>query len=224
MDRQAFWILKEIPELDHTDEKYKDKDIVMEEQRSEVCFKTGMAGFHITLFFFHLNKMVIEAGGEKDIIKLCEILDNHYGCLPAKVENSFQKKCFEVQEVKSFYKYYPMLGIPIPNDEALSQRLRTAIENSRKKKYHGNDDNMNQLPTIEEQAKTFLEEKVKPFEFFDETRKEWLPEESAKWKQAVLEKFTWIRSLHTNTAVGEELSPSDYALMADDDAIEQKDF
>ncbi len=60
MDRQAFWILKEIPELDHEDEKYKDKEVIMEEARSETCFKTGLAGFHITLFFFHLNKMIME--------------------------------------------------------------------------------------------------------------------------------------------------------------------
>jgi hypothetical protein len=33
LDRQAFWILKEIPELDHTDEKYKDKDVVVEDAR-----------------------------------------------------------------------------------------------------------------------------------------------------------------------------------------------
>lgn len=68
LDRQAFWILKEIPELDHTDEKYKDKDVVVEESRSEICFKTGMTGFHITLFFFFLNKMVIEdSQGKKDL-------------------------------------------------------------------------------------------------------------------------------------------------------------
>jgi len=62
MDRQAFWILKEIPELDHTDDKYKDKEIIVEEARSEICFKTGIAGFHITLFFHNLNKMVVEHG------------------------------------------------------------------------------------------------------------------------------------------------------------------
>ena len=70
MDRQAFWILKEIPELDHTNIKYKDKEVVIEEARSEVCFKTGIAGFHITLFFYYLNKLVTEAQG-KDMHKFC---------------------------------------------------------------------------------------------------------------------------------------------------------
>lgn len=51
MDRQAFWILREIPELDHEDEKYKNKEAVVEEARAEVCFKMGISGYHITLFF-----------------------------------------------------------------------------------------------------------------------------------------------------------------------------
>jgi hypothetical protein len=85
MDRQAFWILKDIPELDHTDEKYKDKEIIVEEERSMVCFKTGIAGFHITLFFFYLNKMILEDNGKgKDLSKLCQSLDSHYGCLAEK--------------------------------------------------------------------------------------------------------------------------------------------
>jgi hypothetical protein len=195
MDRQAFWILKEIPELDHTDEKNKDKDIVVEEARLEVCFKTSINGFHITLFFFYLNKMIIEAAdnGKKNMSKFCSKLDSNFGCIDAKSENLFQKKCFAIQDVKTFNKYYPQLGIPIPNDEALNARLKTAIENSRKKGYHGNDDNMNKLPTLEEQSKAFLVEKVDPFEFYSEEKKEWLPAESNKWELAVMEKFTWIK-------------------------------
>lgn len=197
MDRQAFWILKEIPELDHTDEKYKDKDVVVEEARTEICFKTGISGFHITLFFFYLNKMIIEAAdnGKKNMTKFCAKLDSNFGCIDPKSENLFQKKCFAIQDVKTFHKYYPLLGVPIPNDEALHARLRTAIENSRKKGYHGNDDNMNKLPTLEEQAKAFLVDKVDPFEFYSEEKKEWLAADSKKWELAVLEKFQWIKQL-----------------------------
>ena len=88
MDRQVYWILKEIPELDHTDPKYKDKELVVEEARSEVCFKTGISGFHITLFFYYFNKMIIERGG-KDLNKFSQSLDSHYGCLDYKEEDLF---------------------------------------------------------------------------------------------------------------------------------------
>lgn len=213
--------MKEIPELDHTDEKYKDKDVVVEEARTEICFKTGMSGFHITLFFFFLNKMIIEAAdnGKKNMTKFCQKLDSHFGCIDAKSETLFQKKCFAIQEVKSFHKYYPQLGVPIPDNEALHGRLKTAIENSRKKGYHGNDDNISKLPTMEEQAKDFLLDKVNPFEFYDEATKQWLSAESPKWHLATLEKFTWIKQLEMNTPVGEELAPRDYALFNDDERI-----
>lgn len=52
---------------------------------------------------------------------------------------------------------------------------------------------MNKLPALEEQAKEFLDEKVKTFEFYTKGTKEWLPAESPKWREAVLEKFTWIK-------------------------------
>jgi len=95
--------------------------------------------------------------------KLNQQLDQHFGCLEDKDEEKFQKKCFEIQQVKTFYKYFPMLGVPMPDEHTLRDRLKLAIENSRKKKYHGNDSNMNELPKIEEQAKELLEEHVKPF-------------------------------------------------------------
>jgi hypothetical protein len=55
LDRQAFWILRLIPELDHTDEKYKNKKIILEDARADACFKTGMVGFRITMIFRSLN-------------------------------------------------------------------------------------------------------------------------------------------------------------------------
>lgn len=83
-----FWVLKEIPELDHEDEKYKDKEVVMEDARAEACFKTGASGFHITLFFYFLNKMVIEKEG-KNLGNFCKFLDENHGCLPEKTEDAF---------------------------------------------------------------------------------------------------------------------------------------
>ncbi len=84
LDRQAFWILLQIPELDHTDEKYKGKEVVLEEARNEVCFKTGLTGFHMTMIFNTLCETL-----EKNFNKnnLCEALDNNWGCLPLEIEN-----------------------------------------------------------------------------------------------------------------------------------------
>jgi hypothetical protein len=91
LDRQAFWIIRSIPELDHTDEKNKGKQIVMEEARSEVCFKTGLAGFHMTMVFFELTKL-FETRYGKDLSKFDAEVDKNFGCLPMQVENAFQEK------------------------------------------------------------------------------------------------------------------------------------
>jgi hypothetical protein len=86
-------------------------------------------------------------------------------------------------------KYFPMLGVAMPNDEALRAKLKQAIENSRKKKYHGDDAGINELPPIVDQAKKFLEEHVSPFQYYNAAEKAFMSAEDPRWKQAVLDKF-----------------------------------
>jgi hypothetical protein len=76
--------LLQIPELDHTDEKFKGKEVVLEEARNEVCFKTGLTGFHMTMIFHTLCETLDKNFNNKN---LCEILDNNWGCLPLEIEN-----------------------------------------------------------------------------------------------------------------------------------------
>ena len=82
--------MRQIPELDHEDPKYAGKEVIVEEQRNVTCFKTGITGFHLTLFFFILNKMVLEGNGKgKDFKKFTEVLDANYGCLQDEEETAF---------------------------------------------------------------------------------------------------------------------------------------
>lgn len=80
----------------------------------------------------------------------------------------------------------------MPDENALRDRLKEAISNSRKKKYHGNADNMNELPKLADQAKILLEENGTPFNLYDEQAKQFLPADDKKWKEATLAKFSWI--------------------------------
>jgi hypothetical protein len=41
-----------------------------------------------------------------------------------------------------------MLGVSMPDKYALRERLKQAIENSRKKGYHGHGGGMNEIPKI----------------------------------------------------------------------------
>jgi len=64
-------------------------------------------------------------------------LDDNFGCLNLKLESDLQKKFKAVIKVDNFNKYYKWLGIDCPDANAITARLRKAIDNSRAKKYHG---------------------------------------------------------------------------------------
>jgi hypothetical protein len=112
LDRQAFWILLQIPELDHTDEKYKGKEVVLEEARNEVCFKTGLTGFHMTMIFFSLCEALESNFNNKN---LCQVLDDNWGCLPLKIENDLQQSFKAIKKVDNFNKYYQWLKKDCPD-------------------------------------------------------------------------------------------------------------
>jgi hypothetical protein len=61
--------------------------VILEESRNEVCFKTGLVGFHITCIFYTICEM-IEKTFKKNYTKLCSELDANFGCLSENVENS----------------------------------------------------------------------------------------------------------------------------------------
>lgn len=82
-----------------------------------------------------------------------------------------------------------MLGIPMPDDVALRERLKQAISNSRKKNYHGNYGQVNELPKIEDQAADLLKEKVDPFAYYDEKKNEFLDTKDPRWEKACMDKF-----------------------------------
>jgi len=101
MDRQAFWIIRVVPELDHTDDLYKNKMVTLENAREEVCFKTGQAGFQITMLFFSLTKLIKDQfGGNWQNFE--SSVDSNIGCLPLNVEDSLQAKFKAIQKVDNF--------------------------------------------------------------------------------------------------------------------------
>jgi len=96
--------------------------------------------------------------------------------------------------------------------------LRDAITNSKAKKYHGNSDHMNELPTMDEQAKTFVLAEPSPFAFYEEDTKQFLDEQDPIWEKNVLEKFTWVSVAIRRHNV--ERTPSVIALLSDKKVME----
>lgn len=206
LDRQAFWIIRQIPELDHTDEANKGKEVVMEENRSEVCFKTGLTGFHMTMVFYELTKL-FESRFDKKLGQFDAEVDKNFGCLPMEVENAFQEKLKQIKKVDNFKKYYTSIGIDCPDNDALTLRLRQAITNSKEKRYHGSSEHMNVLPTMAEQANTLLTSEPTAFANYDETTKQFTDASDPIWKKHCHARFPWVMrfDLHNHEPVTPEM-------------------
>lgn len=136
----------------------------------------------MTMVYFTINKM-LKDNFKCNMEALCASLDDNSGCLPRVVETNFQKKCQEMKLVEDFNKYYGWVGRDCPDAKALQIRLRRAIDNSKKKRYHGSSEHMNVLPDLDEQAKTHLLGHPTPFVYLDKEKKVFVkPPNAPKWK------------------------------------------
>ena len=69
----------------------------------------------------------------------------------------------------------------MPDENTLRERLKQSISNSRKKKYHGNEGDINVIPKIDEQAKALLEEGPSPFINYDKEKKQFVDAKDPSW-------------------------------------------
>lgn len=107
----------------------------------------------------------------------------------------------------------------MPNETALRDLLRNAISRSRKKRYHGYETEINELPKLEQQTVSFINSKSDPFIYYDEGKKSFLDGNDPKWKEAVVSKFDWIKLIEDTKGNG-ECTPKFYAELSDRQAIE----
>ena len=134
LDRQVMWMLKDVPELGEVEgEKGEEKkETFVDEKRDEVAFKTNIVSNRVLLFFFHFFNKISKEGS-----KVFPLLDSHFGQLHEQAEEELQKYCEKIRDVKSFTHFFIELGLPQLSKKELTHKLRTAVLNSLKKKYHG---------------------------------------------------------------------------------------
>ena len=108
--------------------------------------------------------------------------------------------------MKSFYKYYPQLGVKIPDENSLREKLKQSISNSRRRKYHGDCDNVNQLPELKEQSLEVINESFTPWSFVNEDGS-FYDASNPCWEKACISKFDWVAILLKNSAVENRMTP-----------------
>ena len=162
LDRQVLWMLRDVPELgelppleDETGGKASNiekksietssskAEAQMDAKRDEVAFKTNITSNHVLLFFCMVERRLFSPDR---LGELSDSLDKNFGQLPEKVEAELQRECENIHNVKSFTSFFAELGLPPMSKPQLTARLRQAVRNSLRKKYHGDDDAVNILP------------------------------------------------------------------------------
>ena len=161
LDRQVFWVLQEVPQLDKID------GAGLEDAKIEASFKSTIIGYRITMLMKQLNTEIFEHYG-KDFEKLHELLDSRYCRLTDDDETRFKGIIEDVFEVKGFLRYYNIVGTDVPDKNTLLARLKQAIKNSAEKKYHGDEKDLNVIPSIDLQTQELLHSKPTILKYWDE--------------------------------------------------------
>ena len=190
MDRQIFWILQAIPELEDLIESSKIDDV-----RAKVCFKSFTVGAQILLFFVYFNKKIICKNLRKSE-ETAKILDANYGCFPEDQLDSHQKVIKQILKIDNFSDYYKFLEIKSPTDKEINEKLKQAYINSLEKGYHGFDA-IRYVPDQQKQMMKYFERFPALNTLYTLTgeNKTLLPEENSLWENLVLEKFDIVNEI-----------------------------
>ncbi|CAD8069540.1 unnamed protein product [Paramecium primaurelia] len=167
LDRQVFWLLKEIPEL--ADEKLEGA--ISATKRVEITFKQQSTSFQMVCFqYIYLTYVVQPLKTQKEIL---DRFDKNYCLLTTGIENGIQEKIFEAfKRVVNYDGFYDFIGQQKKSIEELNLLLKQAVKNSKEKKYHGTVEEMNQLPPVIDQVKQYQKKYSKLQDFYVITSKE----------------------------------------------------
>ena len=183
MDRQIFWILQEIPEFESLINSAEVDDI-----RAKVCFKCGITGQQLLLFYYYfINKMIYSEC--ESLEKFAEKIDQTHCCLTETEIDKHRNEINQILKIDNFNDFYKFMNLEPPSKDELNKKLKQAFENSKIKKYHGTDE-IRYVPPPAEQIKYYME-KYENFENFVQEGK-LLPADNKKWKDE-LNKFELVK-------------------------------
>lgn len=184
LDRQIFWILQSIPELEKLIESSSIDDI-----RAKICFKSFLTGSHILLFSYYFSKSIIFKGIKKNE-EIAKLMDSNNGIISEESINIHEKEIKKIFKIDNFQDYYKYLNLPVLNDQQVNEKLKQAYKNSAEKKYHGFDA-VRFVPNPIKQIEKYLEKFPKLEDLMEGEKLK--NENDPIWKDLVLEKFELAR-------------------------------
>ena len=196
MDRQIFWILQEIPEFEKLINTTEIDDI-----RAKVCFKCGLVGEQLLLFYYYFIKKMIFGSGNT-LEDFANKLDKNYCNLSDEEIDKHRLEIDKILKIDNFNDFYKYLNLTPPTEKELNEKLKQSFTNSLNKGYHGKDE-VRFVPGEKEQAEAYL----KRYPQFDTllNNNQLLQESDPKWFEMVskLDIVTQFKYAHPNC----ELTP-----------------
>lgn len=203
LDRQVFWILNKIPELEDD-----SNTMVIDTNRVEVTFTSQIVSYRLTMFYHDYNKIL--RSQFKDWTSMLEYLEEN-GCklstdVEMKILDTF-KEC--ISGVKNYDQYFERLGLPHKNQDQLTGMLKQAVKNSKEKKYHGEVDEVIGLPEEIDQIKHYLSRTKNLLDYIEDGK---LVEKSDEdWQKLCFERWPWMKNFF-NADYERKTSPKDLAI------------
>lgn len=207
LDRQVFWILKKIPELEDD-----SGTIAVDENRVRVTFNSQIMGYLLVCFYHDYIKILRDRF--KNWNSLLEHMENHNCKLDDETENKIQKAFFNTEEnIRDYKAYYEHIGVKINDFEDICKRLKEAVKNSKRKKYHGSMEELLELPANPDQIKAITSKKEDLADFIKDGKL--ISMSDAQWKEKCLSRWPWMRR-YISYNYEKPLVPKDIAASVDE--------
>ena len=211
LDRQVFWILKKIPELEDD-----SGTIAVDENRVRVTFNSQIMGYLLVCFYHDYIKIL-----RKKFTKwnsMLEFMESHTCKLEDDLENQIQKAFFNCEDtIKDYKDYYTHIGVKINNFDDICLRLKEAVKNSKRKKYHGSIDELLGLPSNSEQMKSLYAKREDLSQLISEGKL--IQFSDAQWKDKCLKRWPWMKR-YIGFDYEKALTPADIAEQVDEFSYE----
>jgi ubiquitin-protein ligase/Ran GTPase-activating protein (RanGAP) involved in mRNA processing and transport len=185
LDRQVFWILKKIPELEDD-----SGTITVDENRVRVTFSSQIMGYLLVCFYHDYIKIL--RNKFKTWLNMLDYMENHCCKLDDKTENEIQQSFFDCEDnIKDYKDYYTHIGMPVKDFEDICKRLKEAVKNSKRKKYHGSIDELLGLPSNPDQIKSFESKREDLANFIKDGKLATFTDD--QWREKCLKRWPWMR-------------------------------
>lgn len=134
LDRQVFWILQKIPELN---EEENDSNLMIDENRAKVTFMSQIVSYSLSSIY---HEYITTCKGHfKTWMKMLKELNKGNSKVKNSLENEIQGKFKEVMaNLKSYEEYFEINGLQSAYKGInIINLLKEAVKRSKAKKYHG---------------------------------------------------------------------------------------